>query len=79
MFPCLQQSLAGLNYSTPVRAWLEAFPANQVHLLQYEALTRPERAEARLAGLKRCVTGWFAQLPGCLPPLPTTATAIGLL
>jgi hypothetical protein len=42
------------NYSFALAAWLEAFPAGQVHVVQYEALVGDaDAAEPVLRGLKR--------------------------
>lgn len=34
VFSCLQRDLPALNYTTPLLAWLEAFPREQIMLLQ---------------------------------------------
>lgn len=34
LFACLKQQLPALNYTAQLDAWLEAFPAEQVMLLQ---------------------------------------------
>lgn len=36
-----------LNYSLPLRTWLDAFPAGQVHVIQYEELLRSPQASLK--------------------------------
>ncbi|KAL4430049.1 hypothetical protein ABPG77_004419 [Micractinium sp. CCAP 211/92] len=52
VFSCLQRDLPALNYTTPLSAWLEAFPREQIMLLQYENLTNPEHTAAHLQAVK---------------------------
>ena len=56
MFTCLKSELPRLNYSAPLGAWLDAFPAQQVMVLQYENLTSPDHSADNLRAVKRC--GW---------------------
>ncbi|KAL4443999.1 hypothetical protein ABPG75_011736 [Micractinium tetrahymenae] len=52
VFSCLQRDLPALNFTTPLTAWLEAFPREQIMLLQYESLTHPEHTAAHLQEVK---------------------------
>lgn len=52
-----------VNYSLPLKTWLAAYPAGQVHVMQYEELVQSEEAEqAHLHRLK--------QFLGLNPALP---------
>lgn len=53
-YACLRGGLAGLNYTAPLAAWLEAFPRGQVLLLQHESLVAPDTTARHLSELKRC-------------------------
>lgn len=53
LFECLELELPWNNYSTPVQAWLDAFPRRQLLLLQYERLTDPDREASHLRTVKR--------------------------
>ena len=53
VFHCLERDLPGQNYSEPFQAWLDAFPREQIMLLQYESLTAPEHVASHLRAVKR--------------------------
>lgn len=55
LFPCLKKQLPALNYTAQLTAWLDAFPADQVMVMQYEALVSPdrERVAAQLSSLHK--------------------------
>ncbi|PRW50784.1 hypothetical protein C2E21_5410 [Chlorella sorokiniana] len=55
LFACLKDQLPALNYTAQLSAWLDAFPADQVMLLQYETLASPdqERVAAQLSSLHK--------------------------
>lgn len=44
---CLRGSLTKMNYSEPLAAWLEHFPAEQIHVMQFEALAEDPETEMR--------------------------------
>ncbi|EFN56555.1 hypothetical protein CHLNCDRAFT_57487 [Chlorella variabilis] len=52
VFHCLERDLPGQNYSEPFQAWLDAFPREQIMLLQYESLTAPEHVASHLRAVK---------------------------
>jgi hypothetical protein len=44
---CLRGSLTKMNYSDPLSAWLEHFPAEQIYVMQFEALAEDPEPELR--------------------------------
>ncbi|PRW51019.1 hypothetical protein C2E21_5409 [Chlorella sorokiniana] len=52
LFDCLARELPWNNYTAPIAAWLEAFPADQLKLVQYESLTSPEHEADDLRAVK---------------------------
>jgi len=50
------------NYSFPVMTWLDAYPAEQVHVIQYEELTEEDRQAPELDRLKKFL-GLKTRLP----------------
>lgn len=53
LFSCLKTELPEHNYTTPIQAWLEVYPREQLLLLQYESLTAPEQEAEQLKAVKR--------------------------
>lgn len=59
IFSCLQRGLPALNYTTPLTAWLEAFPREQIMLLQVG------QRRCGAACHKLCSLRWRAANPPC--------------
>lgn len=47
------QDAGGNNYTTPLEAWLAAYPREQLYLTQYERLTASGETEGLVADVKR--------------------------
>jgi hypothetical protein len=53
LFKCLELELPWNNYSMPIQSWLDAFPKEQLLLLQYESLTAEDKEAEHLTAVKR--------------------------
>jgi hypothetical protein len=51
-FRCLDKALRQEGYAEPLQAWLEAFPTEQIYLIQYENITAADRQETVLRSIK---------------------------
>lgn len=52
LFKCLELELPWNNYSMPIQSWLDAFPKEQLLLLQYESLTAEDKEAEHLTAVK---------------------------
>ncbi|KAL4430048.1 hypothetical protein ABPG77_004418 [Micractinium sp. CCAP 211/92] len=78
LFECLELELPWNNYTAPFMAWLEAYPPEQIMLLQYESLTAPEYEKQHLQAVKTFL-GLDPALPASaeLPHSNTRAARLG--